>query len=229
MGLTPGSKLLSRWLSRFSLIALSALCFPVLSSAAHKRRKFHYDLFVEGGGSLYQGEASTVSLVTEITSTSANTSAYISNETVQDSGRLIVGSDFWFTRHDALQASYSYARADISATTIGFLYPSGSPLPSTSFTVPLGGHFLSFDYLRSFTLSRHWSFLLEAGVGGVWWHADSRAYRNFSANLGAGIIYRLTRHWAVRAEYRDYMERFPISGDGMLHDHSPTIGLLYRF
>lgn len=232
MGLTFGSKRLCRSITRFFLVALLVLGFPVLSSAAHKPRKFHYDLFAEGGGSLYQGEMNTATSSTILTSTGITTFTFVASQTVEDSGRLFVGGDFWLTRHDAIQASYSYAPADLPSTVTIVIYPPGSSQPSTnvtSSTGSLGGHFLSFDYLRSFTLSRNWSLLLAAGVGAVWWHSRSFTPRHFSANLGVGLSYRLTRHWAVRAEYRDYMEEFPPSGGAMLHDHAPTVGLVYRF
>ena len=222
-----GSKLFCRWFSRFFLIAASVVAFPALCFGAHKRRKFHFDLFAEGGGSLYQGAENTVNIVTTLTRTSSSTTTFLSTGTIEDSGRLFAGADFWFTRHDALEASYSYARADTSFTTIAF--PTNPALPPQSFASSIGGHFLSFDYLRSFNLSGNWSLLLDAGIGAVWWKGPYIADRAFSANIGAGVSYRLTRHWAVRAEYRDYMEGFPFSGGAMLHDHAPTIGLVYRF
>lgn len=227
MGLTLGSKPLCHWLSRFSLAALFVTGFPALSFAAHKSWKSRFDLFAEGGGSLYQGQHQSIETVTVMNPTVTSTSIWLVTTNVEDSGRLFVGGDFWFTRHDAVQASYSYARADLSyATTV--LQQGLEPSPPPSSSQPFGAHFLSVDYLHSFTLSGNWRLLLDAGVGAVLWNPPVPS-RNFSANLGAGVGYRLSRHWAVRAEYRDYMERFPYYGQAMLHDHAPTVGLVYQF
>ncbi len=227
MDLAPDSEFFRRWFSRFFLVVASVVAFPALSFAAHKHRKFHLDLFAEGGGSLYQGSQIATSFVTETTPTGTITSLFVTKGAANSSGRLFVGGDLWFTRHDAVEMSYSYARADVSSTTTQL---SGSPSPAPfGFASSIGGHFLAFDYLRSFTLSRNWSLLLDAGVGAVWWRALSDTNRCFSANIGAGVSYRLTPHWSLRADYRDYMERFPFSGGAMLHNHAPTIGLVYRF
>ncbi len=145
--------------------------------------------------------------------------------TLQDSGRLFAGADFWFTQHDAIQASYAYNSADMTEST--------KPLDP-----PIGGgwglfieraHTLSFDYMHSFPAGSRWQILLMAGIGKIW--RTSHEPGSFVGNLGAGAEFSLTRHWGIRAEYRDFMMPYPTAGfvGGMANNHAPTIGLVYHF
>lgn len=211
-----------------SLIVLSAsLLFAAPARAQASWLHNRLDLFAEGGGSFYQGQQEIASAVAVVSAGGSTIlSVMTTTATIQDSGRLLLGTDLWFTHHDAVQASYSYSPADLAGTTTVSLGPSEPPV---SFTSPLGAHFLSFNYLRSFALGRRWRLLLEAGLGRVWWKATQSTDARFSVNVGTGLSYRIAQHWAFRAEYRDYVEPFPGPGGVMLNNHAPTLGIVFHF
>ena len=231
MDLAPDSEFFRRWFSRFLLVVASVVAFPALSFAAHKHRKFHFDLFAEGGGSFFTPSNAQVSFV-EPTTLGGQTQGVgftLATGTLHDAARLSVGTDFWFTGRDAIQFSYSYTSANESLTVYSpFLLPG---IPAASFiSQSQRANFFSADYLHEFTLGRHWRLFPAGGIGAVVWTDPLYSVKGFAANFGGGAEYRLTGHWAVRADYRDYVVCFPFGpGCTLMEDYSPTVGLVYSF
>lgn len=204
------------------------LAAPVARAQArgHKRRGW-LDLFVEGGGSFFVPQTTSGLFGFPAPPPYGPQVGEIADK-VQDSGRLFAGADFWLNRHNAIQASYSYSTADVTST---FIYVEPGP-GSTSDSPPSRMDILSFDYLHEFSLSKRWGLFLDAGIGRVWWHDPAFLYTGgLAANLGTGVSFRITNHWSARAEYRDYIMRLPTEPfvGGLVHDNSPTLGIVYRF
>lgn len=191
----------------------------------------HVDLFAEGGGSLFTpGQATVGTSIAEMLSSGNPTVTQIDliNGSLHDAGRLFVGADFWFTRKDAVQVNYSYSPANETFTAFSF-YPAPSTTAVTDAgTASLRMHFITVDYLRAFQVAFHWRWFLDAGLGGVDWRGNFAPSFRFAVNIGTGVSFRLTPRWSLRAEYRDYMVRFPYSSP-LMHNHAPTLGIVFHF
>lgn len=190
---------------------------------AQGKRHQRFDLFVEGGGSFFTPKSASE----QIGYTAAPFGNIVARETtvLQESGRLSAGGDYWFTQHDAVQASYSYNSADMTETT----QPLNPPVTGGYVLFTPRASTVSFDYLRSFRPKPKWQILLLVGIGRIW--RTRRAQGSFVANLGAGVEFAFTRHWGVRAEYRDFIMPYPTAGfvGGWVHNHAPMVGLVYHF
>jgi hypothetical protein len=209
------------------LVVIASLATASAARAQQTNHRQKFDLFVEGGGSFYTPKSTS----RVIGFTSPLFGPIVARETVtlQDSGRLFAGGDFWFTRHDAIQVSYSYSLADVAQATA----PIDPPISGGAAFFVGRRHDLSFDYVHSFSLSHRWRFLLASGIGADWWRNsfDGTVITGFAANVGAAASFRLTEHWAVRGEYRVYISQVPSSGfvGGTTYDHVPTLGIVFRF
>lgn len=202
----------------FVAVTLTATCGRAQAARGHGR----FDLFVEGGGSFFTPKTARE----QIGYVAPPIGPVVADETTSlaDSGRLFLGGDFWFTRHDGVQVSYSYNPGNVAVTTAPIQPPVNG---GSAFFTPRVST-ISFDYLRSFAVGRRWSLFLAAGAGRLW--RTRGASGSFVANLGFGAEFAITRRWAARAEYRDYLP-YPAAGfaSGWVHEHVPTIGIVYRF
>lgn len=184
------------------------------------------DLFAEGGGSFFTpGQTQLGSVLFLSTQT---VEASVGEGSLQNAGRLFVGADFWFTPRDAVQASYSYSPADETITMVTVYPPSTPPTVTSGGTAPLRMHFFSVDYLRAFRVASRWRWFLAAGLGGVDWRGRFVPSFRFAVNIGTGISFRVSPRWSLRAEYRDYMIRFPYSNP-LVHNHAPSLGVVFHF
>jgi hypothetical protein len=219
-----------------SLVTLALVLLLGLLSATPALAQSHWlhnrlDLFAEGGGSFFTPGKITLSAATfPLPATNGNpptSQSYVAKGSLLSSGRLFVGGGFWFTRHDAVQLSYSYTSTN--PTDFVFFTPPLPPFPNPLiFSVAERAHFFSVDYLRAFPIGSHWNWFLAAGIGTVDYRTAYSGSLKFAANLGTGISYRLTRRWSLRAEYRDYIVRYPFE-NALMHNHAPTLGVVFHF
>jgi hypothetical protein len=202
---------------------ICVLALPMASLAQANGRRSRFDLFLEGGGSFMTPK--TTSQITGYSTSLFGPTVARETVTLQNSGRLFAGADFWFTQHDAIQASYAYNSADMTESTENL----DPPVPGGWVGFIERAHTLSFDYMHSFQAGSRWQVLVMAGIGRIW--RTPLAPGSFVSNLGAGAEFSLTRHWGIRAEYRDFMMPYPTAGfvGGMANNHAPTIGLVYHF
>ena len=213
-----------------ALLSISAVVSLVLfaSMEASAQSPLHrVELFAEGGASL--------SNKTEFTPTGIAPPPFptiTTRESLRTTGRLFVGMLFRFDRHEALEASYSYSPSDLLTTT------ACNPNCGTSSGFdPMRVSFFAGNYVRSLpTIARLRPFL-TAGLGVVIFHNLFSTPTNgspFAANFGGGFDYVFSRHWAARAEYRDWLFQFPQLGfrstpSGFTHNSAPTVGVVFRF
>jgi opacity protein-like surface antigen len=152
---------------------------------------------------------------------------------------LFAGGRFRFTRHDALEASYSYSPNHFS------LQPASLPAVSAYNRVDL----ISFNYVRYLWAKKSFQPFVTGGLGANRFSGPSNAsavvsgYVNadngwqFAWNYGGGADLVLQRHFALRLEIRDYITGQPkpdsiagITGlAGTSHNIVPSAGLVFRF
>ena len=152
--------------------------------------------------------------------------------------RLFAGARLRFTRHDALEASYSFS------PNLFTLQPAGQlALPSYNRV-----DVISFNYVRYLWAKTRVQPFVTAGVGGNRFSGPTRppavvaGYVNadngwqFAWNYGGGADLILQRHLAMRLEVRDYVSAQPsvITGTGnnitgTSHNVVPGAGIVFRF
>jgi opacity protein-like surface antigen len=145
--------------------------------------------------------------------------------------RLFAGARLRFTRHDALEASYSYSPNHF------LLQPAGLPAVSAYNRVD----FISFNYVRYLRAKTSFQPFVTAGLGVNRFSGPSNAtaasygYVNadngwqFAWNFGGGADLVLQRHFALRLELRDYITGQPSIITGTSHNIVPSAGLVFRF
>jgi opacity protein-like surface antigen len=142
----------------------------------------------------------------------------------------LAGARLHFTRHDALEASYSYSPNHFSlqegTQSLGFGYNR----------VDL----ISFNYVRYLWLRTRVQPFATAGVGtnrfsggpSVFPAISSLAVADngyqFAWNYGAGADLVLQRHLALRLELRDYVTGQPSFITGTSHNIVPSAGIVFR-
>lgn len=153
------------------------------------------------------------------------------NRALLTTGRLFAGIRLWLDDHEAIEASYSYSPSDVTARD------SCSPnCGIASSTSPLRAHFIAGNYVRRLFPRGRFRPFLTAGLGGIFFHELFFQEFNgaeFAANFGGGFDYQFAPHWAVRAEYRDWIFQLPrqdyFTPGGLTHNQVPSLGLVFRF
>ena len=223
------------------LILLLLLAFPWACAQDPPPR---LEVFLEGGGSFLNGGSGSVlggvacpALCTPtgcVPCTSPSSVAVTSS--FSKTARLFAGARLRFTRHDALEASYSYSPNVFS------LQPAGQPTLSGYNRVDL----VSFNYVRYLWAKTSFQPFVTGGVGVNRFSGPSNAsavlsgYVNadngwqFAWNYGGGADLVLQRHLALRLELRDYITGQPkpssINGmGGTSHNIVPSAGIVFRF
>lgn len=153
--------------------------------------------------------------------------------TFSKTGRLFVGGRLRFTRHDALEASYSWSPDRFSIQ-------EGSQSVASGYTrVDL----ISFNYVRYLSIRTHVQPFATVGVGTNRFSGGPSAVPvsesefltgpdngwQFAWNYGGGADVVLQRHLALRFELRDYLTGQPGFITGTSHNLVPTAGFVFRF
>jgi opacity protein-like surface antigen len=149
--------------------------------------------------------------------------------------RLFAGARLRFTRHDALEASYSYSPNLFS------LQQAVQPTLSGYNRVDL----VSFNYVRYLWAKTRVQPFVSSGLGVNRFSGPSNAsavldgYVNadngwqFAWNYGGGADLVFQRHLALRLELRDYITGQPTSSlitgfTGASHNIVPSAGIVFR-
>jgi opacity protein-like surface antigen len=146
-------------------------------------------------------------------------------------GRLFTGGRFRFTRHDALEASYSYSPNHFS------VQQGTQALGSAYNRVNL----VSFNYVRYLWTRTLVQPFATVGLGTNRFSGPSSATLvvsglvkadngyQFAWNYGGGADIGLQRHLALRLELRDYVTAQPSFITGTSHNIVPSAGIVFRF
>ena len=200
------------------------------------------EVFVEGGGSFLNGSSGQIGVVCPALACpvgvpcSCPTGA-LSN-TFSKTARVFAGGRYRFTRHDALEASYSYSPNQFT------IQPAGQSALSAFNRVDL----ISFNYVRYLQAKTSFQPFITGGLGANRFSGPSNAYAvlsglvnadngwQFAWNYGGGADLVLQRHFALRLELRDYITGQPtiITGTGhnitgTSHNIVPSAGIVFRF
>lgn len=144
-----------------------------------------------------------------------------------EAGRLFTGARLRLTRHDAVEASYSWS-PDIF----------NEEFPLSYFNDRIRSH--SFNYVRYASAIPH---LQPFGTVGIGWMTFSGGGNggpgpgslasitdsSFAWNYGAGIDLVPFRYFAVRVELRDYLTTLPVYHSSGLHNFTPSLGIVFRW
>ena len=185
------------------------------------------ELFAEGGGSFLNngtGQA-PILCIPEIECPTTPTSSF------SKTGRLFTGVRLRFTRHDALEASYSFSPNRLS------LQYRGESLGSAYNRVNL----ISFNYIRYLWIRSPVQPFATIGLGTNRFSGSSSTSTvaselvspdngwQFAWNYGGGADLVLQRHFALRLELREYVTGQPSFITGTSHNIVPSVGLVFRF
>ena len=197
---------------RIGLLGVLALYFPC-SWAGAQDAPPRVEVFAEGGGSFLSNgtfEAYCPALV--------GAPCSVGPGSFSNSARVFAGARFRLTRHDAIEASYSYS-------------PNPFALGQKSNRLDL----LSFNYVRYLGIRTRLQPFATAGVGANHFSGFSPAFGlpsdngfHFAWNYGAGADIVLQRHLALRLELRDYVGGQPSFLTGTSHNIVPSAGIVFR-
>ena len=215
------------------LILLLLLAFPWACAQDPPPR---LEVFLEGGGSFLNGGSGQLITICPAICTPAGCGCPSSGAVTSSfskTPRLFTGARLRFTRHDALEASYSYSPNVLS------LQQAGQPTLSGYNRVDL----ISFNYVRYLWAKTRVQPFVTGGVGVNRFSfsgtssvpavvADYISADNgwqFAWNLGCGADLVLQRHFALRLELRDYITGQPSFITGTSHNIVPSAGIVFRF
>lgn len=138
-------------------------------------------------------------------------------------GRFFTGVRVRLTRHDAIEASYSYS-PDVFNEAYPLLYINRR----------LRSH--AFNYVRYLSANRHLQPFGTVGIGWQTFFGDSApGFQTpvkdspFAWNYGGGLDVILYRHFAVRLELRDYRSTIPVYHTSSLDNFVPSLGIVFRW
>ena len=146
-------------------------------------------------------------------------------------GRVVAGGRLRFTRHDAIEASYSFSPNHFS------LQEGTQSLGSAYNRVNL----VSFNYVRYLWLGTRVQPFATIGLGTNRFSGPSSASLvvsgqvkadngyQFAWNYGGGADLVLQRHLALPLELRDYVTGQPSFITGTSHNVVPSAGIVFRF
>jgi hypothetical protein len=222
-----------------ALILLLLLAFPWACAQDPLPR---LEVFLEGGGSFLNGSSGQLSVAVPVACAPfcqvvSAPSVVPVTSSFSKTARLFTGARLRFTRHDALEASYSYSPNVLS------LQPAGYPAFSGNNRIDL----ISFNYVRYLWAKTRVQPFVTGGLGANRFSGPSNASAvgdfnadngwQFAWNYGGGADFVLHRHAALRLELRDYIagQPKPISTSGVTgmggtsHNIVPSAGIVFRF
>jgi len=201
------------------------------------------EVFLEGGASFLNGSSGQIAEVCPAVACPIEGPCYcppgaLSNA-FSKAARAFAGGRYRFTRHDAVEASYSYSPNHFT------MQPSGLPAASAYNRVVL----VSFNYVRYLWVKARVQPFVTAGLGVNRFSGPSNAPAvvdgyvsadngwQFAWNYGGGADIVLERHFALRLELRDYITGQPqlspinrITGlTGTSYNVVPSVGVVFRF
>jgi len=206
------------------------------SSAAAQDAPPRLEVFAEGGASFLNNGSGQIGLpcpvctgpicplVVCISFPATVTSSF------SKTGRLLTGARLRFTRHDALEASYSFSPNHFS------LQQGTQPIGSAYNRVNL----VSFNYVRYLWVRTRLNPFVTAGVGTNRFSGPVSASAvvlglvgadngwQFAWNYGGGADLVLQRHLALRLELRDYVSGQPSFIIGTSHNIVPSVGIVFK-
>jgi len=141
-----------------------------------------------------------------------------------EAGRFFGGVRLRLTRHDAVEASYSYS-PDVFNEAYPLLYSNGR----------LRSH--SLNYVRYLSAYSHLQPFATAGVGWESFEGGGQTSSGtpvggdteFAWNYGAGFDIIPYRFVAIRFEVREYLTSLPDFHTGPLHNVCPSLGIVFRW
>ena len=226
-------------IQQIALLALLSFCFAGAGIAQNTPR---FELFVEGGGSLLNAGPAQGNVIFTCPTCALSQVVPISGSD-SAAGRLFTGARFRFTRHDAIEASYSFS-------TNHFDYRAGNTVASAIGYTRLD--VVSFNYVRYLSVRSRIQPFATAGIGtnrfrggpGYWVYPVSVSppsgytvnFANpgdngwqFAWNYGGGADFILPWHFALRIELRNYVSGQPVPLTGTSHNIVPSAGIVFRF
>ena len=231
-----GASTLERMVMRIiRIIALSILfVFFICSWVSAQDAPPRFEVFAEGGGSFLNNGAGQISIVCPNVCAPPTGCIPCPSGAVTSSfsktGRALAGARLRFTRHDALEASYSYSPNHFS------LQEGTQSLGSAYNRVD----FISLDYVRYLWTRTRVQPFATAGLGTNRFSGPSSATAvisgwvnanngyQFAWNYGAGADLVLQRHLALRLELKDYVTGQPSFITGTSHNIVPSVGIVFR-
>ena len=219
-----------------SLILLLLLTFPWAYAQGPPPR---LEVFFEGGGSFLNGGSGQEPVACPALCAPAGCvpcTPVAVTSSFSKTARLFAGGRFRFTRHDALEASYSWSPNHFSVQQAGEAAVSGYNRLNL----------FSCNYVRYLWTKTPLQPFITSGVGTnrLSGPANTAAVLagflgasngwQFAWNFGGGADVVLQRHFAVRLELRDYLSGLPTSSSitglgGTNHNIVPGAGIVYRF
>jgi hypothetical protein len=218
------------------LVLLTMFLCP---AAFAQNRPPHFELIAEGGASILNSGSATI-LPTCLIACSPTYCPPCASGTATSSftkaGRLFTGARFRFTRHDAVEASYSfspnrfslqqgtatktsvYNRVDL--VSINYVHYLWTKIPVQPFaTAGLGLNRFSGGQ-ATMCVTMYPSPCIQTN--------NDNGFQ-FAWNFGGGTDIVLQRHFALRLELRDYLTGQPSFINGTSHNIVPSAGIVFRF
>ncbi len=228
------ASLLKSWPVRVILVLI---VFGASFPASAQEPESRFEIFGQFGGSFYTDKSELVQIpFLDITTglvvffPTRRTSSHTTT------GRLFTGIRYYFTRNNAVEASYSYSPSDLSETDLvmGSLGVSEFVLVGQ-----VRASFASFNYVRYVKPNGRWRSFVTGGLGFAHFNGLTSPTK-FSGSVGAGTDIDLHRRFALRAEYRLFLMARPKlspvfvlggpgSPGGVLYNHVPSVGLVFKF
>jgi opacity protein-like surface antigen len=151
-----------------------------------------------------------------------------------DSGGLLTSYRFHFNRWLAADASYGYTRNTQQAVTTAGAFNIQSNVHQLTGALVVTAP-MKFAKLTPFVLAGAGALIFDptGEAGGFVPGADSQAKAAFV--YGGGADYDLTKHLAIRVEYRGFVYKRPdfglpsLNSDATTHTAQPSAGLVIRF
>lgn len=208
-----------------------AVVFVALPAANAQSVSHRIEVFAEGGAS-FTNETTAIVGTVQILGPPPSGDVTVTTASLRTTGRIFAGARFFLDSRDAIEASLSYSPSDL------LLRSTCNPNCGGTRTAvePLRAFLLAANYVRVFRSAARIEPFLTLGAGLVAFDQVQTlrlGHDPFATNLGGGFDLRLSRHWAVRAEYRDWIFEMPresqATATGLTHNSVPSAGIVYRF
>jgi opacity protein-like surface antigen len=188
------------------------------------------ELFAQGGGSFLNNGAGRTLVAVQCPPMICFPAPTSVASSFSKTGRIVAGARLRITRHDALEASFSYSPNHFS------LQGETQALGSAFSRVDL----ISFNYVRYLWIRTRVQPFATVGLGTNYFGGPSTASAvvsglvsanngyQFAWNYGGGADLVLQRHLALRLELRDYVTGQPSFITGTSHNFVPSAGIVFR-